>query len=1386
MKQKHIFALVCLFILGSMGLGMVPSVQAFVWEDFEQADAPWSTNKFGGSLLTDGQVSTDFASSGKSSYRGHFVFPAKGGRAAFTTLQGGDMSGLASLTFDIYNSSPLPFEGFVVYKSGADWKWHESNKFKLVSGWNKDVAIAVNGTGATTLVGEFLENVREMDIVLDATESGEGYLYLDNIRLQGPDASKFAKNQAEAQVAGQELLLAGFEGLNSLFGADTWSGSSSTGVEMVAIKTTEGAKAGRFTFDSKVPDDKPSYTLEADVDLTGAVGFKVDVYNPLPDDADMAIAISTGEWVYHESAMKTLKPGWNTDVTFSVRAKNFKSATSNWANTISVANLSHTRKVSLLFMPHIVGQGYFLVDRVRVVADDAKKFSAMLKSSGVEEVPVPEGQDRLLEGFEGESHWIADSSASGAVSATVVAAKTSQGTKVLECSFEMGGTRKNAFFGVESKMDLAGVEAVKVDIYNPAKEPLQAEMAIIIGDQFQWFESRLTDLKPGWNMDVTFPLNTASFKSASSQWKNKIVPGPLSKVRKLLIGVYSNNPLSGKVYLDNVRVTAPASFKLKTTKAQVHKPVTGREVIFDPLQSAAGGWQADQLAADDSFGVAVNYKKQEGVYGVALKYRTSTEQQKGMFYKDGQFDWTSATGFRFDVYNPQNHPVEGSIALKTGPGFVWHESERFVIKPGWNHDITVAVSDPVWKTAQSNWTNTDNLATPDDVREVNVIIYPNRSEEGEVFLSHVRTVERDLFGTLGAKGLGKVLGISDKTSVAGTVGKEKLVTGFENDRTSPPASFSGIYTTQGNKSWKVPYITRGAGTNNDLAVSLPPAFQDLRPYQAIMFDFYNPGPSQNLQLGFKNTAGDWYGYALAVTLATGWNRDVTVPLSGPLFTSTHTAQKVGATLAIASHVDEIHFQMSGPSGRTAAYLDNLRVVGGALSTVGSVTATEDLQFKFNPTEAVQLLVGGSAWKDDQSRAGGDLNTVKLDVRGMNQEFSASVGSAMQSTDDPFKLLDASVLGSSVYALSERATVQNTSLNLFGFARTGDRPLLLGSDAGWGARLTKTMFENYQVGAGILDQRYGNVTGSSPFTAPVESDIKTVQVDTKGYVRRASLTYEGEIARSFYDEYDGASYGTPDKHHSAYHMLATWSGGPVKLSAGRDEKELGFFSPLSTQSSAGYYQDHGEVDYQLDTLKPLKALRQKGGFLGDFVENLKTYTQYYDWHVRNSTYSNFGIRTVLETNDYKTPLYMKAWWYWFNEGKNMGDPSLDNPDLSTHQLEFAQDLEARYRLKPNFYLNALGRLDSTKYWEATTFAGGLKFRFWGDTSLNGDVKYVKMAGSRFGDYFNGSASFVKRIRTSLMVYELSAAYGLPSFSGYWMDDANLKTMPLWTLSLTGRF
>jgi len=72
----------------------------FLWEDFELGFSYWNTH-FAGSVMSGGIIAPDFPSNGKYSFRGHFDFPANGGRAAFSTDQAGDFTGCTAITLDI-------------------------------------------------------------------------------------------------------------------------------------------------------------------------------------------------------------------------------------------------------------------------------------------------------------------------------------------------------------------------------------------------------------------------------------------------------------------------------------------------------------------------------------------------------------------------------------------------------------------------------------------------------------------------------------------------------------------------------------------------------------------------------------------------------------------------------------------------------------------------------------------------------------------------------------------------------------------------------------------------------------------------------------------------------------------------------------------------------------------------------------------------------------------------------------------------------------------------------------------------------------------------------------------------------------------------------------
>jgi len=219
-------------------------------------------------------------------------------------------------------------------------------------------------------------------------------------------------------------------------------------------------------------------------------------------------------------------------------------------------------------------------------------------------------------------------------------------------------------------------------------------------------------------------------------------------------------------------------------------------------------------------------------------------------------------------------------------------------------------------------------------------------------------------------------------------------------------------------------------------------------------------------------------------------------------------------------------------------------------------------------------------------------------------------------------------------------------------------------------------------------------------------------------------------------------------------------------------------------SPGCSQNNAQFYWALDQLSLIQDMENWGSFWSSFLSGLNLTIQYYDYAAMVNTYSNFNVRAILTNNTDKSPLYMNFWWYLYNDGYQLGDPSLANPAIPTNATEFTSNYELHYKITPQFLAMGLFRDDFTTWWEDLTFDGGLKYKFWGDTWIKGDVKYVSQSGYRWGNYTNLNASFTKYFLNNTI--QASLTYGLPSFTGYWETDNSLQTLDQWQFSLTGKF
>jgi hypothetical protein len=292
------------------------------------------------------------------------------------------------------------------------------------------------------------------------------------------------------------------------------------------------------------------------------------------------------------------------------------------------------------------------------------------------------------------------------------------------------------------------------------------------------------------------------------------------------------------------------------------------------------------------------------------------------------------------------------------------------------------------------------------------------------------------------------------------------------------------------------------------------------------------------------------------------------------------------------------------------------------------------------------------------------------------------------------------------------------------------------------------------------------------------------MDVYSYIRDIHLQLQGEVAQSAYSAYPGSPYNFSNPPANAYYAAVIYQLGAFQFQGTRQEHDLNFFVPFSGAAYQGSDQNSAQLSWQMDTFSLIKDMQKWGKFWNDFLTGLNFQAQYYDYASQTDTYNNHGLRAILQNNNYQSPLYMNFWWYWYDEGQSAGDPNLPNPADNTHELIVTSNYELHYQFSPKFSVSGLFRDAFTDYWETFTYDAGLKWKFWGNTWLSGDVKYVNQTGSLFGQYTNVTIGLTKYLLENTM--DTSLTYGVPSFVNYWEDDNNLQTVNQLSFTLNDRF
>ena len=161
----------------------------------------------------------------------------------------------------------------------------------------------------------------------------------------------------------------------SFEGADRWRAAAWTRgaeVSIVSERATDGRKALLVRSAAKRAE-KAVVQCAQMLDLSPHRWLVLDIYADSP--CRLAVAFTVGTDRQHfETPPVLLKPGWNRDVAFDLRARHFKSQQSNWQHTARLELRRMVRETLLVLLPAQEDSGRISawIDDIRFVRDPAR------------------------------------------------------------------------------------------------------------------------------------------------------------------------------------------------------------------------------------------------------------------------------------------------------------------------------------------------------------------------------------------------------------------------------------------------------------------------------------------------------------------------------------------------------------------------------------------------------------------------------------------------------------------------------------------------------------------------------------------------------------------------------------------------------------------------------------------------------------------------------------------------------------------------------------------------------------------------------------------------------------------------------------------------------
>lgn len=371
----------------------------------------------------------------------------------------------------------------------------------------------------------------------------------------------------------------------------------------------------------------------------------------------------------------------------------------------------------------------------------------------------------------------------------------------------------------------------------------------------------------------------------------------------------------------------------------------------------------------------------EGEKSMEIKINAERKGQQGVVQLFDSGDLSGIKEIKFDIYNSSLTGMNICLMIKTGDNWLYHESIRKRLKPGWNKNITFDLTAPIFGSEGKYNTRIKNI---NYVRRFGILIEPENATDGIIYIDNVMIKGTDIAKFLPAQ---KPENLTTVIIDSFEKGKIRWFAAADWSCATDVEKISGN-ATDGVSAMKANFDLKMPGQN---AVFYLEGSADLTDVFEIKTDIYSPFNFSANMCCALSTGDKWsWQESPIIKLKKGWNKDITINFKKKNWKNENSKWNYVTLPENIDKTKRICFVIFPPEmGKGNILIDNVRMTTTDKSKLSSLLQFDIGEIAYYPWNSFEK---GVNWVPDTAGSGA-LSAIPAigfggeKIRGMQLKFN---------------------------------------------------------------------------------------------------------------------------------------------------------------------------------------------------------------------------------------------------------------------------------------------------------------------------------------------------------------------------------------------------------------